>query len=79
MKLDRKTVDMLSRMPDDKLWHTLCFLAAGLGIELPERRRSRIHYDALRHTLSCITDADIERICEISDIYHTHKRSGMRR
>ena len=79
MKLDRKTVDMLSRMPDDRLWHTLCFFAAGLGIELPERRRQRICYDALRYTLSCITDADIQRINEISDIYHTHKRSGMNR
>ncbi len=79
MKLERKTVDMLSRMPDDKLWHTLCFFAAGLGIELPERRRRRIDYDALRYTLSRITDEDIERMNGISDIYHTYKRSGMKR
>ncbi len=79
MKLEKKTLDMLSRMPDDKLWHTLCFFASGMGVELPERRRHRMDFDALRYTLSQIGEEDIERVNGIAEIYRTYKRSGGRR
>ena len=42
MKVDKKTLEMLSRMPDERLWHTLCLVASGMGAELSERKRCRI-------------------------------------
>jgi len=76
MKLDLKTVSMLASMPDDRLWYTLHLLASGAGIELPERRRRRIDYDALRCALSQITAADIERANEIADTYKYYRKGG---
>jgi hypothetical protein len=79
MKVDKKTLDMLSRMPDERLWHTLCLLASGMGAELSERKRNRIDYDALRYTLAQITEKDIERMNEAAEMYRTYRRSGGRR
>ena len=79
MKLDMKTVQMLAGMPDDRLWATLHLFAAGMGVELPERKRRKIDYDALRYTLSRITDEDICRVNEISETYKDYSRGGMRR
>ena len=77
MKLDMKTVQMLSDMPDDRLWHTVHFLAAGAGVELSERKWRRMDYDALRHTLSTVTEEDIARINRITETYKTY-RKGVR-
>ena len=79
MKLDMKTVQMLAGMPDDRLWATLHLFAAGMGVELPERKRRKIDYDALRYTLSRITQEDVMRVNEISDIYKQFRKGGYRR
>lgn len=79
MKLDMKTVSMLAGMPDDRLWYTMHLMASGMGIDLPERKRYRIDYDALRYTLSKITEADIARVNEIADTYKYYRKGGMRR
>jgi len=79
MKLDLKTVSMLAGMPDDRLWATLKLMASGMGIELPERKRRRMDYDALRFTLSHITEEDIRRINEIGDTYSSFRKGGWRR
>lgn len=73
MKLDRNTVRSLSEMPDDRLWRTLRMLASGIGVEIPERQRGRLHYEAIRRTLSEITEADICRVNEIADTYKRFK------
>ena len=78
MKLDRKTITMLSGMPNDRLWSTLKLFASGMGMELSERKRKGIDYDALRYTLSRITDEDICRVNEISETYKDYSRGGMR-
>lgn len=79
IKLDRKTITMLSGMPDDRLWSTLRLFASGMGMDLPERKRRRIDYDALRYTLCQITDEDIARVNEISETYKSYGRGGYRR
>ena len=79
MKLDLKTVSMLAGMPDDRLWATLKLMASGMGMELPERKRRRIDYDALRFTLSRITEEDIRRANEIGDTYSSFRKGGWRR
>lgn len=73
MKLDRNTVRSLSEMSDDRLWRTMRMLASSMGMELPERARGRLHYEAIRRTVSEITDSDIARINEIMDAYKYHK------
>lgn len=73
MKLDRNTVRSFSEMSDDRLWRTLRMLAGGMGMELPERQRGRLHYEAIRRTLRQVTDADIARINEITDTYKRFK------
>ena len=64
---------MLSEMPDEKLFRTLKMLAAGMGAEVSERQRTRLHYDAIRRTLAEITDSDIHRINEIGETYKQFK------
>ena len=78
MKLDTKTIYMLAGMPDDRLWATLRLFASGMGMELPERKRRRIDYDALRYTLSRITEEDVARVNEISETYKNYRRGGWR-
>lgn len=73
MKLDRNTLYTLSEMPDDRLWRTLRMFAASMGLEIPERARGRLHYEAIRRTLAEITDADVARVNEIMDTYKYHK------
>ncbi len=73
MKLDRNTVRSLSEMSDDRLWRTLRMLASGMGVEIPERQRGRLHYEAIRRTLGEVTDADIDRINGILDTYKRFK------
>lgn len=34
MKIDKKTLDMLSSLPDDKLWQVLNVIASSSGISL---------------------------------------------
>ena len=78
MKLDMKTVQMLAGMPDDRLWATLHLFVSGMGMELPERKRRRIDYDAFRFTLSRITPEDVARINAISDMYRQYRKGGYR-
>lgn len=79
MKIDQKTIEMLLEMSDDRLWHTMRMLAAGKGMEIPERMRHRIRYDAVRAVLAGTTSQDIQRINELSEIYDSAKRKGIRR
>ncbi len=73
MKLDKNTVRSLSEMSDDRLWRTLKMIASGMGADISERQRYRLDYEAIRRTLSDITENDIYRINEIMDLYKRHK------
>jgi len=75
----RKTVISLAEMSDDRLWRTLRILTSGMGMELSERKRYRINYDALRYTLNRITEEDIARINEITEMYQSFGKGGGRR
>ncbi len=76
MKLDRNTVYSLSEMSDDRLWRTLRMLTSSMGMELPERMRTRLHYEAIRRTLCEITDSDIDAVNRIMETYKYHKKNG---
>ncbi len=68
MKFDRKTVDMLKEMPDEKLGRLAASLAAGKGLTgkggmRPDAARK------LKEVMGNLTDDDIARISELIDIY----------
>lgn len=69
MRIDKKTIDMLCRMPDDKLWGTLKLFASSQGIDLSSKRMSPRDMQKLRYTLSTLTDSDIARATDIIKTY----------
>ncbi|MBQ6262407.1 MAG: hypothetical protein IJK58_02725 [Clostridia bacterium] len=68
MKFDRKTVDMLAGMPDEKLGALAALLAASKGLT----RDGGIKPDSarkLKEVMRNLSDGDIERISELIEIY----------
>lgn len=69
MKIDKKTVDTICRMSDDKLWGAVRLFASSSGIKLPSKQLSPAEMQKLRRTLSTLTDTDISRATEILKTY----------
>ena len=70
MKLDRKTLDGFLRLPDDKLWQLLRLLAG------PNNSRGEVDSEKvrkLRAVLSALTDADLERIDTLRNVFQDTK------
>ena len=65
MKIDKKTINTLCSMPDDKLWAAVRLFASSSGISLAPRPASPRDMAKLRHALNQLTEADISRACEI--------------
>ena len=65
MKIDKKTINTLCSMPDDKLWATVRLFASSSGIALAPRPASPRDMAKLRRCLSQLTEADISRAGEI--------------
>jgi len=68
MKYDRKTVDTLIDMPDEKLGALAALLAASKGLTRdgglkPDSARK------LKEVMRNLSDGDIERISELIDVY----------
>ncbi len=75
MKLDIKTIRSLEDASDERLYRTLKMLVSAMGMEFPDRRRPKLHCDAIRRTLSDITEADVWRINELMENYKRYKNS----
>lgn len=65
MKIDKKTLDMLSALPDDSLWKMVCTIGASNGLDLSGMNVSQKDMQKLRVALGQVTDADIGRALEI--------------
>ncbi len=68
LKFDRKTVDMLAGMPDEKLGALAALLAASKGLT----REGGIKPDSarrLKEVMKNLSDEDVERINELIEIY----------
>ncbi|MBR3423548.1 MAG: hypothetical protein IKG80_03560 [Clostridia bacterium] len=68
MKFDRKTVDMLAGMPDEKLGALAALLAASKGLT----QDGGLKADSarkLKEVMRNLSDGDIERISELIEIY----------
>ncbi len=76
MKLDRKTLDMLSALPDDKLWQMLSVIASASGVRLPSEKPDPKTMTGLRRAVSDLSDGDIARAAEIFSKYKEGKRHG---
>jgi len=67
---DRKMIEGIRQMPDDKLWHAACILfsqfAADGRRKNPDPRKIR----GIRRVLDAITDEDIQRLGEMAEIYY---------
>ena len=69
MKIDKRTIDSICRMNDDKLWGAVRLFASSSGVNLPSGRPSPDEMQKLRRTLSSLTDSDISRAFEILKTY----------
>lgn len=69
MKIDKNLISTLLTLDDDKLWKTINLLIftmtgkSGASVEKPE------NLNGLRAVMESVTDAEIERIYELTDIY----------
>ncbi len=67
MRIDKKTVDKIAGMPDDRLWKMILSLGASKGLDLSSVRVSSAELDKIRAALTQMTDEDIVRAMEILD------------
>lgn len=73
LKFDKKALDSLLNLPDEQLVSMLRVLSKG---EFPTRKTDAGTIAGLRHMLSCVTDADISRACELIEQYKQGKKAG---
>ena len=65
MRIDKRTVDKIAGMPDDRLWKMILSLGASKGIDLSSIKVSPAELDKIRAALTQMTDDDIVRAMEI--------------
>ena len=65
MKLDRNTIQMITRMSDDHLWKIICALGVSSGIDLSGVSVDKNQLAKVRAALGQMTDSDISRATEI--------------
>ena len=76
MKIDKKTLDMLSSLPDDKLWQMLSVIASASGVRLPSDKPDAKAMAGLRCAVSELSDGDITRATELFSKYKEGRRNG---
>ena len=73
MKLDKKMIDQMLSLPDDKLWQMFQLLSMGSGLKMGDKAPDPAGMRKLRAVLEDITDADIARVLELIDLYKKTK------
>lgn len=76
MKIDKKTLDTLAALPDDKLWQMLSVIASVSGIRLPANKPDEKAMAGLRNAVANLSDGDISRASEILAKYKEGKHNG---
>ena len=69
MTLDKNTLDMLLKLPDDQLIMIIKRLAKEKGINLGDLNIGKEQLSALRHALAGADNADLARATEILQGY----------
>ena len=75
MKLDKKTLDKLSALPDDSLWQLIVAIGNSSGIDLSKVKVRPEEMSKLRYAMGTLTDDDIGRA---SEILSSAKKQGKR-
>lgn len=65
MRIDKSTVNMLLKLPDDALWRMICAIGSASGFDLSCVSVTHEDLQKLRSALSQMTDGDISRAMEI--------------
>lgn len=76
MKLDKRSIEMLASLPDDKLWQMLSVIASASGIKLPKNRPDELTMAGLRCAVTELSDSDIERAVKLFDTYKEGRKNG---
>ncbi len=69
MRIDKRKIDMLCSMSDERLWGALKFFASSLGADLSKKRVRAGDMERVRRTLSSLTDGDIARINDLVSVW----------
>ncbi len=69
MRIDKKKVDTLCSMSDERLWGAVKFFAGTLGADLSKKGVKPGEIDRLRRTLRALTDDDLARINRLTDVW----------
>ena len=67
--INKKNIDKLLEMPDERLWAMLKLVLGGSGINIGGGEMNPKTVRKLRALLSEVTDSDIERVLYLADIY----------
>ena len=69
MKIDKKIIDNMLALPDEKLWQMLKVLMAANGANVSDKTMNPASMRKLRAVLSAVTEYDIERVTTLMDLY----------
>ncbi|MBE6614874.1 MAG: hypothetical protein E7631_06185 [Ruminococcaceae bacterium] len=73
MKLEKKMIDQMLALPDDKLWQMFQLLSMGSGLKVGDKVPEPSGMRKLRAVLEAVTDSDIGRVMELIEIYKRTK------
>lgn len=76
MKIDKKTVDAIAALPDEKLWQMITLIASASGVKLPRDVPDPGTMAGLREAAGELSDGDIKRASEIIGKYKEGRRGG---
>lgn len=76
MKLDKKTLDMISSLPDEKLWQIINVIAVQTGMTVNSKMPDKEKMSQIRSAMSNLTDGDLSRAAEIFDLLKGGNKNG---
>jgi hypothetical protein len=65
MKIDEKTINMILKMSDDRLWQTIQYAVGKSGSDILKNAKRPDDMSKIRSALSSLTNKDIDRVTEI--------------
>ena len=73
MKLEKKMIDQLLALPDEKLWQMFQLFAMGNGLKMGDKAPDGTGMRKLRAVLGSVTDEDIGRVTDLISVYKETK------
>ncbi len=69
MQLDKRMLDQMLSLPDEKLWQMFQLFAMGSGMKVGDKAPDPLNMRKLRAVLGSVTDSDITRVMELIGLY----------